>query len=233
VLTGDQVADEEADDIGEAFGFISQILLVFAGIALFVGSFIIYNTFSILVAQRTRELALLRALGASRRQLLGSVMLEAVVVGVVAAAAGIGVGMLLAAGALALLDAVGFDLPSAGLLLSSGTVIAALVAGLVVTLLSAVGPAVRATRVAPLAAMREAAVDRSGAPRGVAPSLRRGPGGQRRHRRAGARVRLHRRGAPGRSRCRARPHRPAGHRAGAGPAPGPGDRGVAAPGARA
>ncbi len=166
VLTGDQVAAGEADDIGEGFGFISQILLVFAGIALFVGSFIIYNTFSILVAQRTRELALLRALGASRIQLLGSVMLEASVVGVVAAAAGIGVGMLLAAGAMALLDAVGFDLPSAGLLLSGGTVIAALVVGLVVTLLSAVGPAVRATRVAPLAAMREAAVDRSGASRG-------------------------------------------------------------------
>lgn len=166
VLTGDQVADEEADDLAEAFGFISQILLVFAGIALFVGSFIIYNTFSILVAQRTRELALLRAVGASRRQLLGSVMLEAAVVGVVAAAAGIGVGMLLAAGAMALLDTVGFDLPSAGLLLSGGTVIAALIVGLVVTLLSAVGPAVRATRVAPLEAMRESAVDRSSASRG-------------------------------------------------------------------
>lgn len=165
-LTGEQLASEEADDIGEAFGFISQILLVFAGIALFVGSFIIYNTFSILVAQRTRELALMRALGASRGQLLGSVLLEAVVVGVVAAVAGIGAGMLLAAGAMALLDAVGFDLPSAGLLLSSGTVIAAIVAGLVVTLVSALGPAVRATRVAPMAALREAAVDRSSASRG-------------------------------------------------------------------
>jgi len=161
VRTGDQIGEEEATDIAEGFAFISQILLVFAGIALFVGSFIIYNTFSILVAQRTRELALLRAVGASRLQLLVSVLLEAVVVGVVAAVAGIGVGMLLAAGALALLDAVGFDLPSAGLLLSANTAIAAVVAGLVVTLASAIGPAVRATRVAPMAALREAAVDRS------------------------------------------------------------------------
>jgi putative ABC transport system permease protein len=165
VRTGEQIAEEEASDTADGFGFVSQVLLVFAGIALFVGSFIIYNTFSILVAQRTRELALLRALGASRSQILGSVLVEAALVGVVAAVAGIGVGMVLASGAMALLGAVGLELPSAGLLLSGGTVVAALLAGLVVTLLSAVGPAVRATRVAPMAALRQAAVDTSSASR--------------------------------------------------------------------
>jgi putative ABC transport system permease protein len=164
-LTGEEVADQEASDMEEAFGFVSQLLLVFAGIALFVGSFIIYNTFGILVAQRTRELALLRAVGAGRAQVLASVLVEAAVVGVIAAVAGIGLGLALGALAFAGLGAAGFDLPSAGLVLRSETAVAALVAGLVVTLVSAVGPAVRATRVPPLAAMRDVAVDRAGTSR--------------------------------------------------------------------
>ena len=115
VLTGTQAAEEQASEIKDAFGFFSKILIVFAVIALFVGIFIISNTFSILVAQRTRELALLRAIGASRGQVLGSVMLEAGLIGVISALVGFALGVGLAAGALAGLRAVGLDLPSAGI----------------------------------------------------------------------------------------------------------------------
>ncbi|CAN5896936.1 ABC transporter permease [soil metagenome] len=160
-VTGEESAAELAESVQEGFGFLSQILLVFAGIALFVGTFIISNTFSILVAQRTKELALLRAIGASRRQVLGSVLLEASLTGVLAAVVGLAAGVALAYGAIALLAAFNVELPGDSLVVSPQTVLVALVVGLVVTVGAAVIPAVRATRVPPLAALRDVALDRS------------------------------------------------------------------------
>jgi putative ABC transport system permease protein len=162
VLTGQEYADEISDDVTQGLGFFTTLLLVFAFIALIVGAFIIFNTFSILVAQRSKELALMRAIGASRRQVMVSVLIEALIVGLVAAVVGVGAGVLLAMGALALLGALGLDLPSSTVAVTSGAVIAALVAGTVVTVGSALVPAWRATRVSPLAALREVAHDRSG-----------------------------------------------------------------------
>ena len=147
----------------KGFAFFQQALTIFGAIALLVGIFVISNTFSILVAQRTRELALLRAVGASRRQVLGSVMLEAVLVGLIAAGLGMLVGVALAKGVTALLDASGADLPTSSLVVQPATIVIALVVGLVVTLVAALVPAIRATRVPPLAALRDVAIDRSGA----------------------------------------------------------------------
>jgi putative ABC transport system permease protein len=127
--------------------------------------FIISNTFAILVAQRTRELALLRAVGASRGQVLGSVLLEALVVGAVAAVLGLLGGIGLAAGITALLRGFGVDLPTTSLVVAPKTILVALVVGLVVTVVAAVFPAIRATRVPPLAALRDVAIDRGGASR--------------------------------------------------------------------
>src|SRR5690606_12664189 len=95
VLTGEEYAQETSDDITQGLGFFTTLLLVFAFIALIVGAFIIFNTFSILVAQRSRELALMRAIGATRRQVMISVLVEAIIVGVVAAVVGVGAGILL------------------------------------------------------------------------------------------------------------------------------------------
>jgi len=153
-VTGRQVADEGAQEVRDALGFLGTALLVFAGIALFVGAFIILNTFSILVAQRTRELALLRALGAGRGQVLRSVVAEAVVVGLVASLVGVGLGVLVAVGLQALLQAFGIDLPATGTRILPRTVIVSLVVGEVVTVLSAVVPARRASRISPMAALR-------------------------------------------------------------------------------
>ncbi|QSB12713.1 FtsX-like permease family protein [Natronosporangium hydrolyticum] len=156
VRTGEQAAADQADELKEGLAFFNYILLGFAGVALFVGVFLILNTFSIIVAQRTRELALARAIGASRRQMIGSVMLEATVVGAVASvlglAAGVGVGWLLARVAAAF-----SELPLAGLGVPATAVIAAVTVGLLVTLVAAVLPALRASRVPPVAAMQEAA----------------------------------------------------------------------------
>lgn len=163
VISGAAAGEELADDIGEAFGFFTVILLVFAGIALFVGWFIISNTFSILVAQRTKELALLRAIGATRKQVLGSVLTEALLIGLLSSLLGLAAGVGLAAGALAALGAIGVDLPSAGLVIGPDTVIAALLVGMGVTIFAALMPAVRATRVPPIAALRDVAIDRSNA----------------------------------------------------------------------
>jgi putative ABC transport system permease protein len=165
VITGTEAAAQLSSDVQSGFAFFRQALTIFAGIALLVGAFVISNTFAILVAQRTRELALLRAVGASRGQVMGSVMLEAVLVGLVAAVLGLGAGVLLATGVVALLDAVGADLPTTNLVVRSATVLAALLVGLLVTLVAAMIPAVRATRVPPLAALRDVAVDRAGASR--------------------------------------------------------------------
>ncbi len=162
VLTGDEITEEQQDDIASNLSFFTTFLLVFAIVALIVGAFVIYNTFGILVAQRSRELALLRAIGAGRGQVIGSVMIEALAVGIVGSAAGIGLGVLLAAGLRALLNAVGLDIPTASLVVTGGTVIACTIVGLLVTTVAAVFPALRAARIPPIAAMRAVALDTSG-----------------------------------------------------------------------
>ncbi len=155
VKTGKQATDDATAQIKSALGFINGFLLVFAFIALVVGAFIILNTFTMLVAQRARELALLRALGASRRQVTASVMGEAIAVGIVGAALGLLLGVLIAFGLHALLSAVGVDLPSGGLIIKPRTIVVAVVVGVVVTLVAAYLPARRAAKVPPVAAMRD------------------------------------------------------------------------------
>jgi putative ABC transport system permease protein len=162
VVTSKEVADESAEAVGQALGFFSTALLVFAGIALFVGGFIILNTFSILVAQRTRELALLRALGASRRQVMTSVIIEAFAVGLFAAIVGLSLGVLVAIGLQNLLKAFGIDLPASGVVLKPRTIIASFVVGVGVTVLSSISPARRASKIPPMAALRGGAEEHGG-----------------------------------------------------------------------
>jgi putative ABC transport system permease protein len=154
-VTGDTAADEASDDITEGMSFISTFLLVFAAVALVVGSFLIVNTFSILVAQRSREMALFRALGASRRQVTRSVLFEATVVGLVGSTLGLVLGGGLAVGLKALFATFGLDLTGAGLVFEPRTVIVAYGVGMVVTLFAAYLPARRASRIAPVAALRD------------------------------------------------------------------------------
>ena len=161
-LTGTQLADEQSTDLQKGIGFLNTFLLVFASVALFVGAFIIFNTFSILVAQRTRELALMRALGASKGQVTRSVLLEAVVIGGIASAIGLGAGIGVAIGLQALFGAIGAGLPSATPVIELRTVIAAFAVGIIITAVAALLPARRAAKVPPIAAMRDAATpDRS------------------------------------------------------------------------
>lgn len=161
VVTGARMTKENQDDVAQALSFFGTFMNIFSIIALFVGSFIIYNTFSILVAQRSREMALLRAIGASRRQVTNSVLLEAFVVGTLAAVLGLGAGIGVAAGLKALLDVIGFDIPATGMVLTGNTVIVSLVVGIVISLVAAWFPARRAAKVAPIAAMRDVAVERA------------------------------------------------------------------------
>ena len=162
-LTGAELTAEQQDAIeGDFLGFMETFLLVFAGIALVVATFSIYNTFSILVAQRTRQSALLRALGASRRQVLTSMAVEALAVGLIASAAGIVAGLGVATGIMALMESAGLGLPSGGLVVETGSVVTAMIVGVVVTLAASAAPAIKASRVAPLAALRDVAIDRSG-----------------------------------------------------------------------
>jgi putative ABC transport system permease protein len=159
VLTGAQITKENQSDIKNALQFFNVALLVFALIALFVGTFIIFNTFSIVVAQRLRELALLRALGASGRQVMGSVLTEAVLVGLFASVVGLGAGIALSSALKALLGAFGLDIPAGGTVVTAQTVIVALLVGTGVTIISAIVPARKASRVAPIAAMRDVAIE--------------------------------------------------------------------------
>jgi putative ABC transport system permease protein len=165
VLTGVAAAKQQSNDVQKGFSFLSTLLQVFGGVALLVGVFVISNTFSILVAQRTRELALLRAVGAKRGQVLRSVLGEAAIVGVVAAVLGLFGGIGLAKLVTKAFEASGADLPTNHLTVAPGTVVTALVVGLLVTLVAASVPALRATRVKPIAALRDVAIDRSGASR--------------------------------------------------------------------
>jgi len=155
VVTGQTVADETTNSINQALSFFSTALLVFAFISLFVGGFTIFNTFSILVGQRTRELALLRIVGASRRQVFRSVLIEALLLGLAASLTGLGLGVLAALGLEALLKAFGISLPTGPLVFAARTVVAALVVGVGVTVISAIGPARRAVRIPPVAALAD------------------------------------------------------------------------------
>lgn len=165
-ITGQQSAQENTDMISSQFLTIfTTFLLVFSGIALLVATFSIHNTFAIVIAQRTRENALLRALGASRRQVTTATVTEASVVAVVASAAGLAGGIGIAAGLKALFPAIGFPFPEGDLVIKALSMILPLAVGVIVCLGSALMPAVRAGRTAPLAALRETAVDQSGASR--------------------------------------------------------------------
>jgi putative ABC transport system permease protein len=157
VRTGEAQASEDASDTTEFLDFLQNFLLAFGGIALFVGAFVIANSLAITIAQRTREFATLRTLGASRRQVLTSILIESLVMGVVASVVGVCVGFALALGLFELFDAVGFTLPNNGLVVATRTIVVAMLVGVVVTVVASLRPALRATRVPPIAAVREGA----------------------------------------------------------------------------
>jgi putative ABC transport system permease protein len=157
VRTGQEQADKDSKDVQDNMKFVQYFLLGFGFIALGVGAFVIFNTLSITLAQRIRELATLRTLGASRRQLRRSVLIEGLVMGVFASVAGLFLGLGLAAGLNGLFKAFGIDLPQASTQIQTRTVIVALGLGIVITLIASLSPARRATRIAPVAALREGA----------------------------------------------------------------------------
>jgi len=157
VKSGNTQAQSDSKDTNSFLTFLQTFLLAFGAIALFVGAFVIANSLSITIAQRTREFATLRTLGASRRQVLGSVIVEALVIGVIASVVGLVLGVALGKGLFKLFDAVGFTLPNNGLTVETRTIVVALLVGIVVTLLASLRPAIRATRVPPIAAVREGA----------------------------------------------------------------------------
>jgi putative ABC transport system permease protein len=150
-------AKEDASETDQFLSIFRIFLLVFAGVALFVGSFVIANSLAITIAQRTREFATIRTLGASRRQVLGSIVLESLVVGTLASLVGLVFGLGLAKFLFWLFEKVGFTLPNQGLLLETRTIVYSLLVGILVTLVASLRPAVRATRVPPIAAVREGA----------------------------------------------------------------------------
>jgi putative ABC transport system permease protein len=158
-LTGAEITLETQDQIGSALDFFGILLSTFSFIALGVGCFVIYNVFSISAAQRQRENALLRAIGASRKQITRAMLIEATVVGLLGSVIGLVAGIGLSAGLSALLRAVNIDIPSGGLVLSQNTVTSTIIIGLIVTVLSAILPARRAGKVPPLAAMRATALE--------------------------------------------------------------------------
>jgi putative ABC transport system permease protein len=157
VRTGVEQGEEESGEIATFTNFIRYFLLSFGFVALFVGAFVIFNTLSMTVAQRTRELATLRTIGASRRQLLGSVMIEAFVIGLFASLTGLFLGLLLAVGLNELFKTLDIDLPTTSMRLTTGAIIASLAVGIIITLLAGLAPALRATRVPPISAVREGA----------------------------------------------------------------------------
>src|SRR3954466_12459859 len=164
VRTGQEQAHKQSDDIKSNLSFLTTLLLAFAGISLFVGAFIIFNTFSITVTQRMREFALLRTLRASRGQVMRSVITEGLTIGVLGSVIGLAFGVAVAAGLRALFKAIGVDLPSSGNVIASRTIIVSLLVGTVVTVLSSLAPALRATRVPPVEALHEGAVPPSRGP---------------------------------------------------------------------
>ncbi|MDU7361610.1 MAG: FtsX-like permease family protein [Propionibacteriaceae bacterium] len=153
--TGAKLAGQIRDTLGAGMGFVNTVLLIFAAIALLVATLLIINTFSILVAQRSRELAVLRAIGATRAQVRASVLVEAVMLGVVCATLGIGVGYLLVWGLLALMGSIGVDLGSAAPELTWQSVVASYVVGIVITAVAALMPAIRASQTRPVEALSQ------------------------------------------------------------------------------
>jgi putative ABC transport system permease protein len=156
--TGDENVQEQRDDVGEFVGFLNTALLIFAGVALFVAAFLIFNTFSITVAQRTREFAMLRTLGANRRQIISAVVLEAFAIGLLASLLGLAAGVGFAPAVGALFESLGIDLPTQGMVIQTRTVIVSLVLGTGIAVLAALIPAVRATRIPPVQGLREGVV---------------------------------------------------------------------------
>ncbi|MGH2680920.1 MAG: ABC transporter permease [Actinomycetota bacterium] len=157
-ITATDAADEQADQIRQGLAFLETALLVFAFVALFVGAFVIFNTFNIVVTQRTRELGLLRALGASRRQVFGAVLLESAVVGLIGSVLGLLAGIGLALALKAILAGIGLELPPTGMRIETATIVISLVLGTLVTVVASTFPARRASRVAPIEALREGSV---------------------------------------------------------------------------
>jgi putative ABC transport system permease protein len=155
VRSAEVEAQEDKDEISEFTSFIRYFLLAFAGIALFVGAFVIFNTLSITVAQRTREFATMRTVGASRRQILWSVIVEALTIGIIASVIGLFAGLGLAIGLNKLFEALELDLPTADTVFATRTIVVSLLVGTIITLVAGLFPAVRATRVPPIAAVRE------------------------------------------------------------------------------
>ncbi len=154
-VTADQADAEQLADIAEGLGFLNTALLAFAGVAIFVGAFIITNTFRIIVAQRTRELALYRAIGATGRQVTAMVLIEALAVAVVASTVGIGGGVILSEILASAMNALGFSLPDGPLTVLPRTVVVGLAVGIGVTLFAALLPARKASKVPPIAALRD------------------------------------------------------------------------------
>ncbi|MDX6681124.1 MAG: putative transport system permease protein [Solirubrobacteraceae bacterium] len=161
VRTGEEDSRQESKDLSQILGYLRMGLLVFGLVALLVGSFVIFNTFTITVAQRTREFGMLRTIGATRKQILRAVVLEALLIGVVGSVLGLFAGIGLAPLLAGLLGLIGFDLPSTALVVGIRTIVVAILLGTVVTLLSSLAPALRATRISPMAAMREGSRDSS------------------------------------------------------------------------
>ena len=158
VKTREEQVDASTSAVGEGIAIVRYILLAFGAVALFVGSFVIFNTLSITVAQRMRELATLRTIGASRGQVLASVLLEGALIGALASLIGLAGGLALAKALDGLFTSAGLELPKAGIVLAWRTVAVSLAAGMLVTLAATLLPAMRATRVPPIAAVREGAV---------------------------------------------------------------------------
>jgi putative ABC transport system permease protein len=155
VVTGEELNQQTSNGIKSGLGFFNTILTVFGGIALIVGLFVIANTFAMLIGQRARELALLRAIGASRGQVVRSVLAEGFTVGLVGSVIGLALGIGIAIGLKAGLSSIGIDIPSSAVVVKARTVIAALALGIIVTTLAALFPSIRASRVPPVAAMSE------------------------------------------------------------------------------
>ncbi len=159
VVAGSTVVHEQQNNFQNLAKFFKVFLLIFAIVALVVGSFVIYNTFSITVAQRLRENALLRAIGVSRLQVTTLILVEAFLTGLVASLLGLGAGILLASGLKGLLALLGVDIPAGGTVLASRTIIVSLLVGTLVTVVASLMPALRASRVPPVAAMRDVATE--------------------------------------------------------------------------
>ena len=161
VLSGAKATELARSLLSGFFNTFQTVLSVFAYIALFVGTFVIYNSFKIVFTQRTREMAMLRAVGASQGQILTSTVIESFIVGLVSSIVGVAGGVGLALGLKGILSAIGATLPSGSLVLAPRTILVGLLVGLVTTMVSSLVPAIKASRVKPLAALRDVAIDRT------------------------------------------------------------------------